>query len=102
MAEVRIMYWKEIPYGVRAKDSDGQVTRQLPELFQEAVDAAAMVDGHTDQAAYQAGFKWGPAENREGAAAEVADAVAAEIVTAYPEDRLLEMAKNRNQPGDPS
>ena len=96
------MYWKEIPYGVRAKDSDGQVTRQLPELFQEAVDAAAMVDGDTDQAAYQAGFRWGPAEEREGAAAEVADAVAAEIVTAYPEDRLKVMAKRTNPSGDPS
>src|SRR5688572_5614247 len=45
MAQVRIMYWKEIPYGVRASDASGRVSRQLPEAFQEAVDAAAMADG---------------------------------------------------------
>lgn len=102
MAEVRIMYWKEIPYGVRAQDADGQVRRQLPERFQEAVDAAAMVDGDTDQAAYQAGFTWGPAEKRDGSAAAVAEAVAAEIAAAYPEERLQALAKRQDRSGESS
>ncbi len=95
MADVRIMYWKDIPYGVRAKDEGGQVTRQLPEIFQEAVDAAAMVDGDTAQEAYQAGFTWGPPEERSGPAADAADAVVAEIVSAYPGERLQELASRR-------
>jgi hypothetical protein len=93
MAQVRIMYWKEIPYGVRASDSGGRVSRQLPEGFQEAVDAAAMADGDTSQEAYQAGFSWGPPEERPGTAAEAADAVVAEIVAAYPPERLAQRAR---------
>jgi uncharacterized protein (DUF1501 family) len=93
MAQVRIMYWKEIPYGVRASDAGGRVSRQLPAGFQEAVDAAAMADGDTAQEAYQAGFTWGPPEERPGSAAEAADAVVAEIVAAYPGERLLRLAR---------
>jgi len=93
MAQVRIMYWKEIPYGVRAADAGGRVSRQLPPEFQEAVDEAAMADGDTAQEAYQAGFTWGPPEERPGSAAEAADATVAEIVAAYPGDRLKGLAR---------
>ncbi len=92
MAEVKIIYWKEIPYGVRAFDEKGKVTRQLPDQFAAAVDAAAMVDGDTEQDAYRASFTWGPVEEREGTVEGVADAVVAEIVVAYPVDRLSRLA----------
>jgi len=95
MARVKVMYWKEIPYGVRASDAGGQVTRQLPHPFGVAVDQAAMADGDTAQEAYQAGFTWGPPEERPGSAAEAADAVVAEIVAAYPEDRLARLARRQ-------
>ncbi len=88
MAEVRIMYWKAIPYAVRATDANGRASRQLPGRFQEAIDTAAMAAGATSQEAYQAGFAWGPPEERPGTSAEVADAVVAEIVAAFPEERL--------------
>ena len=69
MAQIRIMYWKGIPYGVRASDETGaRVSRQLPPGFQEAVDAAAMAEGATSAEDYQAGFTWGPAEERPGTA----------------------------------
>ena len=86
------MYWKEIPCGVRASDESGRVSRHLPPEFQEAVDAAAMAQGDTSQEAYQAGFKWGPPEERPGTAVEAADAVVAEIVAAYPKRRLRQLA----------
>ena len=95
MAQVKIMYWKKIPYGVRAKDDNGQVSRPLPEIFQEAVDSAAMIDGDTSHEAYQAAFTWGPDEDRSGPAAEVADAVVAKIVADYPEERLKKIASRR-------
>lgn len=93
MAQIRIMYWKEIPYGVRTLDASGRISRQLPASFQEAVDAAAMADGDTSQEAYQAGFTWGPPQEIPGSAAEAADAVVAEIVAAYPDERLLRLAR---------
>jgi len=95
MSQVRIMYWKDIPYGVRASDEGGRVSRQLPPAFQEAVDAAAMADAATSQEDYQAGFSWGPAEDRAGPAAAVADAVVAEIVAAYPQERLDRLARRQ-------
>jgi Virulence factor len=93
MAQVRIMYWKDIPYGVRASDEAGaRVSRQLPPEFQEAVDEAAMCEGATSAEDYQAGFAWGDPDERPGAAAAAADAVVAEIVAAYPKERLSKMA----------
>ncbi len=96
MTKVKIMYWKDtIPYGVRASDEHGKASRQLPNQFVAAVDAAAMVEGDTEQNAYRDGFTWGPAEEREGSAAEVADAVVAEIVAEYSMDRLSKLAQGQ-------
>jgi len=97
MAQVRIMYWKDIPYGVRASDEGGRVSRQLPPEFQEAVDAAAMAEGATSQEDYQAGFSWGPPEERPGPAVAAADAVVAEIVAAFPQERLRALARRQSE-----
>ena len=97
MAHVRIMYWKDIPYGVRAEDEGGRVSRQLPPEFQESVDAAAMAEGATSQDDYQAGFTWGKPQERAGPAAAVADAVVAEIVATYPKERLDRLARRLSE-----
>jgi hypothetical protein len=93
MAQVRIMYWKDIPYAVRATEGQNRASRQLPAAYQEAVDEAAMVEGATDAADYQAGFTWGAPEERPGTAEAAADAVVAEIVAAYPPARLKELTR---------
>ncbi len=93
MATVQIYYWKDIPYGVRAKDDQGRVTKQLPKAFEASVDAAAMADGQTEADQYQAGFRWGEAQERPGAAEEAAQAVVDEIVAAYPPSRLAKLAR---------
>ncbi len=88
------MYWKGIPYAVRATDAAGRASRQLPAIFQETVDAAAMATGAVSQEDYQAGFTWGAPEERPGTAAEVADAVVAGIVSDYPLSRLQSLAQS--------
>ena len=93
MALVRVMYWKGIPYAVRATEGTERASRQLPQEFQEAVDAAAMASGETSQEDYQAGFVWGAPEERPGAPAEIADRVVAEIIAAYPKEILNVMAR---------
>lgn len=85
------MYWREIPYAVRATDTNGRASRSLPDRFQEAVDAAAMAAGATAQESYQAGFIWGPSEDRTGTAAEAADSMVAELVAGYPAERLKDL-----------
>jgi hypothetical protein len=82
---------------VRASDEGGRVSRQLPAEFQEAVDAAAMADGDTSQDAYQAGFTWGPPREIPKSAAEAADAVVAEIIAAYPKERLARLARRQSE-----
>ena len=49
MATVKIMYWQDIPYAVRAFDENGRSSKQLPRVFEAAVDEAAMVAGMTEQ-----------------------------------------------------
>jgi hypothetical protein len=88
LARVRIMYWKQIPYAVRALDDAGQVSRSLPEAFQEAIDALAMTIGAAAAEDYQAGFRWGPTEEQPGTAASAADAAVAAIVAAWPVEKL--------------
>ena len=93
MATVQIYHWKDIPYGVRARDENGRVTKQLPRGFEATVDAAAMAEGQTEADQYQAGFRWGEAEERPGTAEEAAQAVVDEIVAAYPPARLAKLAR---------
>ncbi len=98
MAQVRIMYWKDIPYGVRATDESGaRVSRSLPPEFQEAVDAAAMEEGATSAEDYQAGFTWGPVEERPGPAAAAADETVAGIVASYPAERLQRLSERQEK-----
>ncbi len=99
MAEYRILYWGDIPYGVRAWDENGRVTRQLPRQFEAAIDALAMAVGATEEAEYRAGFRWGDTEERPGAATEVAEAVVEELITAYPQERLAEVIRQAKAEG---
>lgn len=69
---------------VRARDGSGRISRPLPERFQEAIDQAAMAAGLYGSDDYSNLFSWGPAEERPGSAAEVAEAVAAELAAAHP------------------
>jgi hypothetical protein len=97
MATVKNMYWKNIPYGVRAVDEKGdRVTRQLARDFEAAIDAAAMADGVTEDTEYRGGFHWGEPEERLGSAMQVVQAVLEEIVTAYTPSRLAKLARREN------
>ena len=99
MTKVQIYYWKDIPFGVRARDENGRVTKQLPRAFEAAVDAAAMAEGRTEAEQYREGFRWGDAEERPGSAEEAAQAVVEEIVAAYPAARLAKLAKREIDEG---
>jgi hypothetical protein len=83
------MAWKHIPSQVKAWDDGGEVKRMLPDRFQAAIDAYAMKDGSADMDSYLDGWDWGPVQERPGAAAEVADAVVAELDAANPRSRLM-------------
>ncbi|MEJ2512298.1 MAG: virulence factor [Anaerolineales bacterium] len=85
MAKYKVLYWYDIPLQVRAEDKDGRVNRQLPERFQLAVDEVAMAAKMISDDNYTAGFQWQSAQDKEGSAKDVAEAVIAELDAQFAE-----------------
>jgi hypothetical protein len=79
--QVRVLYWQELPSLIRVTADDGtQVSRQLPEWFQQEIDRVAMEQGLVGSDAYLEQFAWRDLEPRNGAPNDVLDAVEAELV----------------------
>ncbi len=83
MAEVTILCWQEIPSMVEAKDGADTHKIQLSDGFQALIDQAAMVRGLAGTDGYLDEWNRGAAETREGAAEEVAKAVAEELESRF-------------------
>ncbi|MEL6297531.1 MAG: virulence factor [Pseudomonadota bacterium] len=98
MAQRTIIYWRDIPAQVVIKRGRKSEKRELPEVFQQAIDQAAMVAGAKESDAYLAEWRRGEPEPLDGAAdadlAAAADAAAADLAAAYPKDRLVALAKS--------
>jgi hypothetical protein len=91
MTTVRITYWRDIPMLVTARDGRDEVSVPLGPAFQDLVDRIAMQDGLTEEDAYLAGWRVGPAEDAPGAAGPVAEARARALEATFGElrDRYL-------------
>jgi hypothetical protein len=75
---VQVLYWQEIPSLVRVTEKDGtQLSRQLPDWFQQEIDRAAMSQGLIGSDAYLEQFAWRDLDPREGAPNDVLDAIEA-------------------------
>jgi hypothetical protein len=85
MATYEIIAWRGVPASVEARDDHETVTRQLSERFQTLIDSAAMQLGLDGSDAYIEQWDRGPARERAGPAAEVADAVVAELEARFTE-----------------
>jgi Virulence factor len=84
VTKVQVLYWQEIPSLVRATTEDGtQVSRQLPDWFQQEIDRVAMDQGLVGSDAYLEQWHWADPEEREGAANDVLDTVEAELVSRH-------------------
>ena len=66
MTQIRIMYWKEIPVQVQARDDSGVVSRQLHPRFQQGVDAVALFDGSAGADEYLMAWEWGQYTDADG------------------------------------
>jgi hypothetical protein len=77
---VQALYWQEIPSLVRVTADDGtQLSRQLPDWFQQEIDRVAMEQGLVGSDAYLEQFAWRDLDPRDGAPNDVLDAVAGEL-----------------------
>ena len=101
MAQLQIVYWRDIPAQVMVKAGRrNQAKRELPLRFTEAIDMAAMRSGAAETDDYLA--EW-----RRGDATEVGDDLEAEaqaamdrVDTEYPKERLVALVNNGGRETD--
>ena len=77
---MRVLYWQDIPSLIRVTAGDGtQLSRQLPDRFQQEIDRVAMAQGLIGSEAYLEQWEWRDSQPREGSLQGVLDAVEAEL-----------------------
>ncbi len=95
MAQVVIVYWRDIPAQVIVGKGRRGAKRQLPEHFEQAIDRAAMKVGAEDTDAYLAEWrKADPVEVAGDSDDAVADAELARIVSEYDRARIKALIDN--------
>ena len=94
MADVTIVYWRDMPAQVIVGKGRRGVKMPLPERFEQAIDRAAMKSGAAESDAYLEGFRKAAPYPVDGADADVAAAEAARIDAEYDQERLKALIAN--------
>ena len=94
MAQVTIVYWRDMPAQVIAGKGRRGAKAPLPERFEQAIDRAAMKAGLVGTDAYLSEWRKGAAEEEPGEDAEAAARVAARIEAEYDTQRLKALIDN--------
>jgi len=79
VATYTILYWQEVPSQIKAEDELDDVTLPMDPRFMERIDRLAAARGLQSTDDYLAQWRWSEPQQREGTAAEVADAVKLEL-----------------------
>lgn len=91
MAQMTVVYWRDIPAQVIVKAGRKTAKRQLSERFEAAIDRAAMKAKLRDTDAYLAQWRRGaPIDCSDDLEGE-AGAAAERLETEYTEDRLKDL-----------
>jgi hypothetical protein len=93
LAQLTIVYWRDIPAQVIVKAGRKAAKRELPLRFTEAIDMAAMRSGAAETDAYLAEWRRGDAVEVSDDIEAEADRAAAAIEADWPQDRLVTVAK---------
>lgn len=94
MAELTIVYWRDIPAQVIVGKGRRGAKVQLPERFEQAIDRAAMKVNAKDADAYLAEWRKVSAGQIEGDQSEIAEAEAARLDREYDTERLKALISN--------
>lgn len=94
MAQVTIVYWRDIPAQVIVGKGRRGVKIQLTERFEQAIDRAAMKSGAAGTDDYLADWRKAATITVEGEDADVAKAEAARLEAEYDKDRLKGLIDN--------
>ena len=94
MAQVTIVYWRDIPAQVIVGKGRRAAKRALPERFEQAIDRAAMKTGAAETDAYLAEWRKGDPFEAEGSDEEAAEAWLARLDSDYDAARLRALIDN--------
>ncbi|MBB4001146.1 MAG: virulence factor [Aurantimonas endophytica] len=94
MAELQIVYWRDIPAQVIVRQGRKAARRELPKRFIEAVDMCAMRVGAKDSDAYLAEWRRASTEREAADLESEAERAAAEIDNSYDMQRLRSLIAN--------
>ena len=79
VATYTILYWQEVPSQIKAEDELDDVTLPMDPRFMDRIDRLAAARGLQSTDDYLAQWRWSEPQQREGTAAEVADAIKLEL-----------------------
>jgi len=94
MADVTIVYWRDMPAQVIVGKGRRGTKLPLPERFEQAIDRAAMKSGAAESDAYLEGFRKAKPVAVEGTDADVAAAEVARIDAEYDLDKIKTLIAN--------
>lgn len=94
MADVTVVYWRDIPAQVIVGKGRRGTKVQLTERFEQAIDRAAMKSGAAGTDDYLADWRKAEPYSVDGTDADVAAAEAARLEAEYDKDRLMVLINN--------
>jgi hypothetical protein len=94
MADLTIVYWRDIPAQVIVRKGRASARRELPVRFIEAIDMCAMRVGARDSDAYLAEWRRSEPTSVGDDLETEADRAFADIDTRYDRDRLVALVKS--------
>ena len=94
MADVIVVYWRDIPAQVIVGKGRKASKVQLPERFEQAIDRAAMKIGAEDTDAYLAEWRKGNSYQVDGDPKDIAKSEATRIETEYDQDKIKQLIAN--------
>ena len=97
MAQIEIVYWRDIPAQVIAQQGRTKAKRILTERFEKAIDRAAMRSGNRDTDAYLAEWRRGERTPCGDDIEAEAAAAAARIEESYTDERLARLVASGGQ-----
>jgi hypothetical protein len=84
VATYKVLAWRDMPTQIQVTDDDGTVVKQpMPKWFMQEVSRITMREGLAGTDDYLEAFAWSAPVERAGTAAEVAEAVNAELCAKF-------------------
>ena len=93
-AQYQLIYWRDIPSQVKAKNGRQRISKPLSDRFMQSIDAAAMQSGDTDTDDYLQQWRQTEWKGVEGDVERFLNELVSKIEAEYTGKRLSNLVKN--------